>query len=256
MPTVLITGGAKRIGAEMARRFAREGFDVVVHHNTSVAEAESLARELNETRHSCWLVQGDLSSQTAVASIFEQARAAVGPIDLCINNASQFINDDETTASAETLAGHMNINLLAPVFLSRLMKDQTEAAGDRLIINMLDNKVYAMNPDFFTYTLSKTALLTATEMLAMRFDGFPRVCGIAPSITLISGDQTPDAYERSSRINPLERKVLPSDLSHAALFIWNAKSYDKQVICVDAGQSMLKLPRDVAFLTPEGKLDA
>lgn len=247
-PTVLITGGAKRIGAVLARRFALEGFSVVVHHNTSTADAEALQSELNENRPCCWLAQGDISSEHGVNDVFAQARAAVGPLDLCINNASLFVNDEISDLSESIFYSHLDVNLKASVYLAKLMNDQDEFAQDRLVINMLDNKLYAVNPDFLTYTLSKSALLTATHMLAMQFDGFPRVCGIAPCITLISGEQTQQDFDRTSRINPLRRRVFPTDLAEAALFIWRTKSFNNQVIRVDAGQTLLKLPRDVAFI--------
>lgn len=255
MPNVLITGGAKRIGAQMSRAFARAGFNVVIHHNTSAAEAEALQQELNHEHVCCWLVQGDISESGRVREVFHQARQAVGAFDLCINNASLFVNDDIESIEDAQFDAHMNVNLKAPVVFAQLMYEQVEPAEDRLIINLLDNKVFAINPDFLTYTLSKSALLTATEMLAMRFGGFPRVCGIAPSITLVSGEQTQDDFDRTSRINPLKRKVFPSDLSDAALFMWRTRSYNRQVITVDCGQTLLELPRDVAFYKPEEALD-
>ncbi|MEP1612169.1 MAG: SDR family NAD(P)-dependent oxidoreductase [Roseobacter sp.] len=255
MPNVLITGGAKRIGAHLARRFAREGFNVVIHYNASALHAETLCDELNQNRKCCWLVQGNLSLSAEIETVFEHARQAVGPIDVCINNASSFLNDDMSAIHGDHFENHMNVNLKAPVHFARLLRDQKEWAEDRLVINLLDNKVFAINPDFFTYTLSKSALLTATEMMAMQFNGTPRVCGIAPSITLISGKQTQENFEKSSRINPMSRKVFPSDICDAAVFMWKTKGYDKQVIIIDAGQTTLNLPRDVAFYIKEGLLD-
>ena len=163
-----------------------------------------------------------------------------------------FVNDDIDAIDDQQFDDHLAVNLKAPVYLGGLMAAQPEPAADRLILNMLDNKCFALNPDFFTYTLSKTALLTATQMMAMRFAGAPRVCGIAPSITLISGKQTPESFEKSARINPLGRRIFPRDLVETAMFIWHSKSYDNQVITVDGGQSLWQLPRDVAFLSKEG----
>jgi hypothetical protein len=99
------------------------------------------------------------------------------------------------------------------------------------------------------------ALTAATEMMAMRFQGKPRVCGIAPSITLISGKQNQANFEKSSKINPLNRRVGPDDLATSALFAWNAKSFNNQVLTVDGGQSMMKLPRDVAYYVKEGLIN-
>ncbi|KMK65621.1 SDR family oxidoreductase [Puniceibacterium sp. IMCC21224] len=254
-PGILITGGAKRIGAEMARRFVREGFRVMVHYQSSQSEAEALRDELNAGGEVCRLVQGDLSRRADVSAVFAAAQDWLGRIDLCLNNASMFRGDDIFGVEEAQFDAHLAVNLKAPVYLAELTATQDMAVGDCLILNMLDNKVFAINPDFFTYTLSKAALLTATEMLAMRFDGAPRVCGIAPSITLISGKQNQANFEKSARVNPLGRRVFPSDLADAAVYLWNAKSSNGQVITIDGGQSLLKLDRDVAYLVKEGLLD-
>lgn len=187
--------------------------------------------------------------------MFDEVRATMGAVDLCINNASMFVNDDLLDYEDTQFDDHLGVNLKAPVQLGALMRRQPEEAEDRLILNMLDNKVFAINPDFFTYTLSKTALLAATRMMAMRFAGLPRVCGIAPSITLISGKQSPENFEKSSRINYLGRRVFPSDIADAALFLWKTKSCNDQIITIDGGQSMMRLSRDVAFLAKEGHFD-
>lgn len=255
MPGILITGGAKRIGAEMARRFAANGFRVMVHYQTSKAEAEALRDALNAAGDVCRLVQGDLSQRGDVMAVFDAAQDWLGRVDLCLNNASMFRNDDVIGVDAAQFDAHMAVNLKAPVYLAERTAQQDMAAGDCLILNMLDNKVFAINPDFLTYTLSKSALLTATQMLAMRFAGAPRVCGIAPSITLISGKQNAANFQKSARINPLRRRVFPADLADAALHLWQTKGLNGQVITVDGGQSLLQLDRDVAFLAKEGLLD-
>ncbi|MCY0146565.1 SDR family oxidoreductase [Hoeflea sp. G2-23] len=249
IPSVLITGGAKRIGAELARRFAKEGFKVAIHYNSSCEEAAALGAKLNATAKICTILKADLRSRDGIGDLFNKARDAVGEIDVCINNAAMFVNDDVFDIDDKQFDDHLSVNVKAPVYLSALVAAQPEKADDRLVINLLDNKVFAINPDFFTYTLSKSALLTATHMMAMRFDGFPRVCGIAPSITLISGKQSEENFDKSSRLNPLHRRILPSDIADAAIFIWKTKTYNNQIITIDGGQTMWKLPRDVAFLT-------
>ena len=165
------------------------------------------------------------------------------------------MNDDISDLDEPQFDMHFAVNLKAPVYLAQKMYENCEGVDDCLIINMLDNKVLALNPDFFTYTISKSALLAATEMLAMRFSGHPRVCGIAPSITLISGKQTPENFEKSSRINPLRRQVTPDEIAETVMFMWNAKSSNGQVITIDGGQTLLELPRDVAFLVKEGLMN-
>ena len=252
MPRVLITGGARRIGAEFARRFAAEGFDVALHYRSSAGEAEALRDALTAQGGRCTLHRADLADRAAIDAMWTELRRD-GPIDLCLNNASMFENDDLSGWSDDRAQAQMAVNALAPAHLGALMATQPEREGDRLVLNMLDNKVFAINPDYFTYTLSKSALLTATQMMAMKFGGRPRVCGIAPSITLISGDQTEADFERTARLNPLGRRVFPSDIADAAVFLWRAKGMTGQVIRVDGGQSLWKLPRDVAYLE-EGDL--
>ena len=117
---------------------------------------------------------------------------------------------------------------------------------------MIDSKVFSLNPDFFTYTISKYALRGATEMMAMRFAPRIRVCGIAPSVTLISGKQTQENFERSWTMTPLGRGPTPEEVGDAVVFMWQTKSYNGQIMTLDGGQSLLKLPRDVAFLVKEG----
>ncbi|MFD2174124.1 SDR family oxidoreductase [Rhodobacter lacus] len=252
MPGILITGGAKRIGAAMARGFAGAGFRVMLHYRASAAEAEALAAELNQEHEICRIVQADLEDPAAVQAVFDAAQAWLGRVDVLLNNASNFMNDDVFTLDGATMDAHFAVNLKAPVALAARLAAQDMAGADGLVINMLDNKVLALNPDFFSYTLSKAALLAATEMLAMRFAGAPRVNGIAPSITLISGKQTPENFEKSSRINPLARQVTPEDLVRTALYLWSAKGVTGEVIAVDGGQSLWQLPRDVAFLVKQG----
>ena len=256
MPTAFITGGAKRIGAEVTRGLVRAGFKVAVHYNTSQAEAETLRSELNATAQDhCEIFQGNLGDRTSLNRVFSDVIDWLGPLNLLVNNASMFMNDDIGAIEEAQFDSHLAINLKAPVYLAELTAAQSNELEDCLIVNMLDNKVFAMNPDFFTYTLSKAALFTATQMLAMRFGGFPRVTGIAPSITLISGKQTQANFEKSSRINPLERQVTPNEIAETILFMWNTKSYNDQVLTIDGGQTLWELPRDVAFLVKEGLVD-
>lgn len=255
MPGILITGGARRIGAEMARAFVAEGFRVMLHYRSSGAEAEALAAELNRAGEICRLVQGDLARRADVERIFDTAEGWLGRVNVLLNNASNFMNDDIFNLEDARFDAHLAVNLKAPVYLAARMAAQQMAGEDCLIVNMLDNKVLAPNPDFFSYTLSKTALHSATQLLAMRFGGKPRVNGIAPAITLISGKQTQENFEKSSRINPLQRQVTPADLVAAALYLWHAKGMNEQVLTVDAGQVLWQLPRDVAFLVKEGLVD-
>jgi NAD(P)-dependent dehydrogenase (short-subunit alcohol dehydrogenase family) len=253
MPNALITGGAKRLGAALARRLISQGFRVAIHYNTSTQEAQDLKAELNRNGDMCEIFAGDIRDRATIDQVFQAAHHWLGTIDLCINNASLFIKDDIEDVDDALFNDHLAVNLKAPVYFAGLTAAQS-GPNDCLIINMLDNKVFAINPDFLSYTLSKSALLTATQMLAMRYEGAPRVCGIAPAITLISGKQTPESFERSARINPLKRKIFPSDICDAAMLLWHTKSINNQVITIDGGQTLMQYTKDVPTLLKEGAI--
>lgn len=251
-PVALVTGAARRLGAEMARALAGAGFHVVVHYNASAQDAQSLAAEIRAAGGRCDLVTGDLQTRAGAESAFEAARAVAGPVSLLVNNASTFHNDDVFTMSEPVLDNHMAVNLRAPLWLTAKLAAQADLPERALIVNMLDNKLFALNPDFFTYTLSKAALKAATELCALRFQGRPRVCGIAPSITLVSGEQSMDDFHRTARVNPLKRRVAPADICETLLLLWNDPGLDGEILVVDGGQVHLNLPRDVAFLDLTG----
>lgn len=255
-PAALVTGGARRIGAALARRLAKEGFRVAIHHNASSAEARALAEEIRESGGHCVTVAGDLGNEAGTRAVWAQTIAALGPVSLLVNNASLFRNDDLPDFRSADLSAHMAVNLQAPLRLTDLMAAQAALPAGALVVNMLDNKVFAPNPDFFTYTLSKAALRNATEISAMRLCGRPRVCGIAPSITLPSGAQTEADFEATARINPLGCRVFPEDIAEALLYLWHDPAMNGEILTIDGGQSLWNLPRDVAFLDPKDRPDA
>lgn len=254
-PVALVTGAARRLGAAMVRRLVAQGFRVALHYNSSGDEAETLAADLRAAGGTCEVFAGDLAQRGTVERIWDSVAERFGPVSLLVNNASLFRNDDLIGAREADLDAHMAVNLKAPLWLTERLAVQPGLPDGALVVNMLDNKCLAPNPDFFTYTLSKTALHTATLLGAMRFDGRPRVCGIAPSITLISGKQTQENFEKSARINPLHRRVTPDDICDALMLLWADQSLNGQVLVLDGGQVHWRLDRDVAFLVKEGLAD-
>lgn len=251
-PAALVTGSARRLGAAMVQRLAREGFRIALHCNGSRDEAQVLAAGIAAAGGLCEVITGDLQHREQVEAVWQAAVARLGPISLLVNNASLFRNDDILGAAEADLDAHMAVNLKAPLWLTERLAAQPDLPPGALVVNMLDNKCFALNPDFFTYTLSKTALHTATTMCAMRFAGKPRVCGIAPSITLISGKQSQENFEKSARINPLGRRVTPDDICDALMLLWQDGAQNGQVLVLDGGQVLWRLDRDVAFLVKEG----
>jgi NAD(P)-dependent dehydrogenase (short-subunit alcohol dehydrogenase family) len=254
-PTALVTGAARRLGAAMVRRLAAEGFRVALHCNASREEGDALAAEIRAEGGVCEVLVGDLAQRATVERVWDSAVDRLGPLSLVVNNASLFRNDDLIGAEEADIDAHMAVNLKAPLWLMARMAEQRDLPPGALVVNMLDNKCFALNPDFFTYTLSKAALLTATEMGAMRFAGRPRICGIAPSITLISGKQSQENFEKSARINPLHRRVTPGDICDALMLLWQDRALNGQVLVLDGGQVHWRLDRDVAFLVKEGLAD-
>ena len=240
MNPILITGGAKRLGAAMARGLVAAGYPVIIHAHESGPEAEALAAELNAR-----VLLGDLADPETPARLIAQA----GPLGGLINNASRFVFDSPATVSADSMLAHAASNLFAPVLLAQGFAAQKPERG--VIINILDQKLTNLNPDFFAYTLSKAALAAANDMMAQAFAPNIRVCAIAPGLTLPSPKMTPEGFEQAWRANPLRRGATPEDIAAAAVFIMGTPSMTGTVITVDGGEHLTHRPRDIAFLAPE-----
>jgi len=248
-PTALVTGAARRIGAAIARDLAASGWRVVVHYNRSEAEAKALAAEIARADGSCELVRADLASRAEVEAVFPRALQKVDRIDCLINNAADFQYDTIETLSWQSWDAHMATNLAAPAFLSRDFARQVPETGEGVIINLIDQKVANLNPDFLSYTVSKVGLRGLTETLALGLAQRIRVCGIAPGVTLISGKQTPQSFEKAFKATPLGRSSTVEDIVAAVRFILSTRSLTGQVLTLDGGESLAGRPRDVAFQT-------
>lgn len=249
MRRVLITGGARRIGAALARALAHDGWHVMVHHNRSAGEAAALAADIRQFGGQCDTIAADLSDRGALARLIPDCAARFGPIDALINNASSFRYD---TLDSMDFAGwdfHLAPNLVAPLFLAQAFaRARGDAAGS--IINMLDHKVTAPNPDFFSYTVAKLAMAAATPLLAQALAGTRiRVNGIAPGITLPSGNQTEAGFARAWSAPPLGRSSTPAELAEACRYILETPSLNGQILVLDGGDSLLKRQRDIEFDT-------
>lgn len=243
--TAIVTGGAKRIGAAIARALAADGWHLLVHCNNSVAEAEALAAELGNAA----IVSAELADPVAAERIFEAA-GRLPPVRLLVNNASRFVFDSADDFTAAQWDAHQAINLRAPALLSQTFAAQTEAGGG-LIVNLLDAKLAQPNPDFFSYTVSKMGLAGLTELTARVYAARGiRVCGIAPSVALVSGAQSGDNFDRVHKLNALGRGVDVEEIVAALRFIVATPTMTGQVITLDGGQRFLSLSRDVQFLEP------
>ena len=241
-----MTGGARRIGAEIARALAADGWHLLLHCNRSRAEADALAAELGNAQ----VIEAELADPDAADRIFA-ALDGLPPVRLLVNNASRFAYDDADNFTVEDWDLNHAINLRAPALLSQAFAKA--ATGGGLIVNLLDAKLSHPNPDFFSYTISKMGLAGLTELTARAFAARGiRVCGIAPSVTLVSGPQSRANFEEVHGLNALGRGVDVAEIVAALRFVLATPTFTGQTITLDGGQRFLGLARDVQFLSPSG----
>jgi NAD(P)-dependent dehydrogenase (short-subunit alcohol dehydrogenase family) len=246
--TVLVTGGSRRLGASIVRALAGAGHRVVIHHHSPHdTDAAALAEELDPSGDRIATVAGDLSE---AESIFAAARSAMnGNIDGLVNCASVFEFDRPPDFDESLLARLVPVNVTAPVNLACALAKQA-GLTDGAVVNLLDQKVANLNPDFFSYTLTKVALEGATTMLAQALSPRVRVNAIAPGLMLPSGDQTDEEFRAVASQNLLERPVPVAEIGHAVNYLLTAPAITGQTIFVDNGQHFLKREGDVMFSTP------
>lgn len=255
---VLVTGAARRIGRALALGFAAKGWDVAVHYGTSLAEAQSVVAEIRALGRRACALKADLAIEDEVSQLVPACTAALGRPRCIVNNASRFVEDTARTVDYETLLQMMSVNLGAPLVLARALDAATpdaacENEAERsVVVNVLDQKLYNLNPDYLSYTLSKAALQTATVALAQALAPKVRVVGIAPGLTLPSADQTPETFAAAHRVTPLGRASRLDDIVQAACYLADAPGVTGTTLIVDGGQHLVPLPRDVMFLTRRG----
>jgi NAD(P)-dependent dehydrogenase (short-subunit alcohol dehydrogenase family) len=250
----LVTGAGRRIGRAIALGLARAGWDVAVHYRASRDEALEVAAEIVALGRRAVTLQCDLSDEAAVRALLPRAIAALGPVRCVVNNASLFDYDSAADFTAARLDAHMRANVAAPILLSQALHAATvgggngSGGGEAAVINLLDQKLYNLNPDFLSYTLSKAALHTATTMLAQQLAPAVRVVGIAPGITMLSGDQTEAGFANAHQQTPLGRSSTPEDIADSVVYAASARAMTGTTLLVDGGQHLMPLPRDVMFL--------
>jgi NAD(P)-dependent dehydrogenase (short-subunit alcohol dehydrogenase family) len=240
--TAIVTGGAKRIGCEISRALAADGWHVLIHCYRSRAAADALAAELGTAS----VVSVDLADPKAAQAIVS-ALDGLPPVRLLVNNASRFTYDSVSTFDVADWDSHLDVNLRAPALLSQAFAARV-GKGPGLIVNLLDAKMAAPNPDFFSYTVSKLGLAGLTELCARAFAPAIRVCGIAPSVTLVSGPQSRDNFDSVHDLNALRRGVDVDEIVAALRFIIETPTFTGQTVLLDGGQRFLSLARDVQFL--------
>jgi NAD(P)-dependent dehydrogenase (short-subunit alcohol dehydrogenase family) len=245
--TVLVTGGAKRLGAAIVRRLAADGHAVVVHQGHSPEEAAALVDEIVASGGRAAAVEGDLSDLPGIGDLFAAARGAIGgPIDGLVNCASKFAFDRPPAVDPALFAELAAINCGAPVLLASALASQ-EDVRDGAIVNLLDQKVANLNPDFFSYSCGKIALEGATVMLAQALGPRISVNAVSPGLTLPSGDQTDAEFEAVASDNLLQRPVGAKAVADAVAWLLTARGVTGQNMFVDCGQRFLARDGDVMF---------
>ncbi|MEP6868449.1 MAG: SDR family oxidoreductase [Novosphingobium sp.] len=245
LPAVLITGGAKRIGATLSRRFAAEGWHVVIHYGQSRDAALALASELPsaETIH-CDLADGD-----AAVTMVRELAARLPNWQVLINCAAVFELDTAEALDPVVFAQVMAINTEVPTRMAQAFLAHANAEPPRRVIQFLDQKIANPNPDFFSYSMAKNALAASVKMLAMaQTDPQTRVYGLAPGAMLPSFDQVAGEHEISGRMNLLRRLTDPAELADAAVFLSEGWLTSGETLFIDSGQHLLSQPRDVLYL--------
>jgi len=253
--TVLVTGGARRIGRALSLGFAARGWDVAVHYGASREEADETVAQIVAMGRRAVALHAELGDEAQVERLLPDCTAALGRPSCIVNNASRFEEDTARDIGYEMLLKLTAMNLGAPLVLARMLFEATPdaAVSDEsqrgVVINVLDQKLYNMNPDYLSYTLSKAALQTATVALAQALAPKLRVVGLAPGLTMQSGDQSQNGFEAAHRMTPLGRASRPEDIVAAALYLADAAGVTGTTLVVDGGQHLVPLPRDVMFLT-------
>ncbi len=243
----LVTGAAKRIGCAIAHGLARAGWDVAIHYHHSQADAETLQGEIAALGRRATTLRADLSNPAEVESLMQRCTDQLGAPSCLVNNASMFSFDEISTVTTAHWDAMHATNLRAPIMLSRDFAKHLRAGAEGNIINLLDQKIANLNPDFFSYTIAKAGLNAATHTLAMAFAPRIRVNAVAPGLTLVSGDQTPENFAEAHRMTPLGRAGKLDDIVAAVLFLLNTQSVTGQTIFIDGGQRLMPLDRDVMY---------
>ena len=248
LPVALVTGGARRIGRAIVEDLAAHGWAVAIHHHSSHEEATDLALAIAKSGGKAVAIMGDLGDLTCIDRIVAEAAAALGPLTLLVNNASIFEKDTVGDLDHDRWQRHMTINLAAPVFLTEAFARQLPADSEGNVVNILDQRVWRPTPAFFSYQITKSALLTVTETLAQALAPRIRVNGIAPGPVLPSAHQSEEHFRRQTSAVPLHRAPDLADFGRTVRYLVETRSITGSVIGLDGGQHLRwKTPGEAAL---------
>ncbi|HUI22598.1 MAG TPA: SDR family oxidoreductase [Methylocella sp.] len=247
--TALVTGAAKGIGRRIAERLALAGYSVALHCSpASQAEAEATAARITAVGRKAHALSCDLSDPVRLARLTVDAAAIFGPLTLLVNNAALFEADDAASFEDELFEKHFSVNLKAPLILARDFVKQLPAGSEGAIINIIDQRVFRPTPQFFTYSLSKSALFAATRTMAQAFAPHGiRVNAVGPGPVSPNSRQGEAGFAREVQGLPLARAIKPDDIADAVLYLARARSVTGQMIAVDAGQHLAWQTPDVVL---------
>ncbi len=234
---IIITGGATRMGAAIARKLSGPKKEILIHYNKSKAKAEKLKKELSLNGTKVYLVKGDLSKETDIKKIIKFAKSKLKFFDCLINNASLFENDKLENFTTDSWGHHLRTNLRAPALLSKEFAKNIKGKNNN-IINIIDQRVFKLTPYFFSYTISKTGLYTLTKTSAMSLSPNIRVNAIAPGPTIKNKRQSEKHFKKQYMATPLKRQVDVDQICNAVDFFIKNRSITGQVVSIDSGQSL------------------
>jgi len=247
-PVALVTGAGQRIGRVIALDLAAHGWDVAVHYRSSAAAAAQTVAAARAAGARAEAFAADLALEADCEALLPTVAQALGRVDAVVNNASLFEYDDVASFNMATLDRAWRANTAPAVILARALHRLLADDRSGVVVNLLDQKLWNPNPDYFSYTLSKSALEAATTLLAQALAPRVRVCGVAPGVTLLSGDMSGSEFQQSHRMTPLQRSSTPDDVARAVRFLLESPAITGTTLLVDGGQHLQAQSRDVMFI--------
>ena len=234
---IIVTGGATRIGAAIAKKLSGPNIEMVIHYNKSKNKAEILKRQLIMNGTKVYLVKGDLSKEKDLNKIVKFSKLKLKYFNCLINNASLFENDKLENFSTDSWGKHLRTNLRTPALLSKEFAKNIRGKNNN-IINIIDQRVFKLTPFFFSYTISKTGLYTLTKTSAMSLAPKIRVNGIAPGPTIKNKRQSEKHFKKQFMATPLKKQVNVNEICNAVDFFIKNTSITGQVLAIDSGQNL------------------
>jgi NAD(P)-dependent dehydrogenase (short-subunit alcohol dehydrogenase family) len=234
----LVTGAALRLGRAICLDLAKRGWRIGVHYHTSSAAAKSLMQDLDRLGAEAVALQADLTCEDQLLGLVERCRERLGPVTCLVNNAARFEWDTPETLDWAGWQAELDVNLRAPVFLAQAFAKALPKGTSGNVINMIDQRVWRLTPEFFSYTIAKSALWTATRTLAQALAPRIRVNAIGPGPVLPNRRQTEADFERECRSMPLGRGATPEEICAAIRFLLDTPSVTGQMIALDGGQHL------------------